>query len=568
MTLPPGTTSSESPPPPDSSERLASTARTASPTPAELARRPKARSDHPLVVMLEKKSAPRCTFSGDRLVEIDLPAGTRVLYPRPPLEALKDVDAAIRFAINHPIQSEPLYAKLRPGMKVVIAIDDVSLPLPPMRRPDIRERVLGIVLSMLADHGVDDVEIVIATSIHRRMTADEVRHMVGDRVFKAYWPDRLYNHDAEDPKGMKLVGATDRGEVVELNRKAVESDLLIYVNLNLVPMDGGHKSVGVGLCGYRSLRAHHNPRVMRDCWSYMDPPASALATSVDRMGRLVEKALNVFHIETTINNRMFDQPLEFLHVNEDDWTGRQRAVFKGLSYTLSKLPQSARQAIFQRVPSPYGVTGVFAGECEAVHARTLERCTAQYLVPLRGQADILVCGVPYISPYNVNAFLNPLLVQVMAQGYLFNMYRGAPIVRKGGALIVFHPCTDFFDKEQHAPYVEFVHDVLPQTRDGMVMHQKFEESFANNPAYLEMYRKGHAYHPAHPFFMWYWGEAARQHLGRVIVVGADNDYIPKLLGWETARNITEALLMAQGSKRDPEITMLHVPPIVMADMTV
>ncbi len=541
MTLPPNASSESTPP--DSSERLASAVRTASPAQAEHTTRPKARSDHPLVVMIEKTSAPRCTFSGDRLLEIDLPAGTRVLYPRPPLEALKDVDAAIRFAINHPIQSEPLYAKLRPGMKVVIAIDDVSLPLPPMRRPDIRERVLSIVLQMMADHGVDDTEIIIATSVHRRMTADEVRHMVGDRIFKAYWPDRLYNHDAEDPKGMKLVGATDHGEVVELNRKAVESDLLVYVNLNLVPMDGGHKSVGVGLCGYRSLRAHHNPRVMRDCWSYMDPTASALATSVDRMGRLVEKALNVFHIETTINNRMFDQPLEFLHTNEDDWTGRQRAMF---------------------IRSYRGLCGrVRGGSCA-----DLERCNSQYLVPLRGQADILVCGVPYISPYNVNAFLNPLLVQVMAQGYLFNMYRGAPVVRKGGALVVFHPCTDRFDKEQHAPYVEFVHDVLPQTRDGMVMHQKFEEKFANNPAYLEMYRKGHAYHPAHPFFMWYWGEAARQHLGRVIVVGADNDYIPKLLGWETARTVTEALLMAQGNKRDPEITMLHVPPIVMADMTV
>ena len=61
-----------------------------------------------------------------------------------------------------------------------------------------------------------------------------------------------------------------------------------------------------------------------------------------------------------------------------------------------------------------------------------------------------------------------------------------------------------------------------------------------------MYRKGHAYHPAHPFFMWYWGEAGRQHVGRVIVVGADNDYIPKLLGWETARTFAEALAMAKG----------------------
>ena len=68
---------------------------------------------------------------------------------------LKDVDAAIRYALNHPYNSDPLHAKLRPGMKVVIAIDDISLPLPPMRRPDVRERVLTIVLELLADHGVE-----------------------------------------------------------------------------------------------------------------------------------------------------------------------------------------------------------------------------------------------------------------------------------------------------------------------------------------------------------------------------------------------------------------------------
>jgi nickel-dependent lactate racemase len=523
-------------------------------------------SRSPLVVTLDRRSAPRTIFSGDRLIDVDLPAGTRAVYPKAPLEALKDVDAAIRYAINHPYGTDPLHAKLRPGMKVVIAVDDISLPLPPMRAPDVRERVLTIVLEMLADHGVEDVEIIIATSVHRRMTAHEVRHVVGDRIFEAYWPKRLYNHDAEDPQGMKYVGTTEQGEVVELNRRAVESDLIIYVNLNLVPMDGGHKSVGVGLCGYRSLRAHHNPQTMRNCHSYMDPSTSALATSVERMGSLVEKTLNVFHIETTVDNRMFDRPLEFLQKNEDDWSGVERAAFKGLSYTLSKLPQPARQAIFQRMPSPFGMTGVFAGECDAVHKRTLERCNAQYLVPITGQADVLVSGIPYISPYNVNSFLNPLLVQVMAQGYLFNLYRGAPLVRKGGTMIVFHPCSDVFDKEHHAPYIEFVHDVLAQTRDAVEMHKKFEPVFAKNPAYLEMYRRGHAYHPTHPFFMWYWGEAGRQHLGRVIVVGADNDYVPKLLGWETAATFAEALAMAGGKTR--EVTMLHVPPIVMADVTV
>jgi len=34
-----------------------------------------------------------------------------------------------------PARADPLYAKLRPGMKVTIAIDDISVPLPPMKRP-------------------------------------------------------------------------------------------------------------------------------------------------------------------------------------------------------------------------------------------------------------------------------------------------------------------------------------------------------------------------------------------------------------------------------------------------
>jgi hypothetical protein len=265
---------------------------------------------------------------------------------------------------------------------------------------------------------------------------------------------------------------------------------------------------------------------------------------------------------------MFDRPLEFLAKNEDDLTSAERAAMKALTFTLSRVPQPARQAIFNKVPSPYGVTGVFAGETEAVHVHTMKKCYEQYLVPIKGQADIVVTGIPYISPYNVNSFLNPLLVQVMANGYLFNLYKGIPLLKKGGTMIITHPCTDLFDKEHHAPYIEFVHNLLPETRDAMELHKRYERKFAENPAYIQMYRTGHAYHPAHPFFMWYWGEAGRQHIGRMIVVGADNEYIPKLLGWETARTMAEALEMArETAPPSPEITMMHVAPTMMAEVT-
>lgn len=524
--------------------------------------------NHPCVSYIHRHSAPRILFSGDMLIEADMPEGTRVICSSEPLEPLKDVDAAIRYALNHPYNSEPLYAKLRPGMKVFIAIDDISMPLPPMRRPDIRERILTIVLQMLEDHGVDDYEMCIATAFHRRMTGEEIRYIVGDTIYNRYYPDRLYNHDAEDHDNMEYIGTTDHGEEVELNKKAVQADLVIYVNLNLVPMNGGHKSVSVGLAGYRSLKAHHNPQTIRKCHSYMDPrpEKSALRKSIERMGRLANEVLDVFTIETTMNNRMFDPSLSFLMKNEDTFTRAEKLAAKAMIHTLKRVPQKAREKIFQKVPAPYGITGVFAGETEEAHKHALKKCFEQYAVPVKGQADIVVVGIPYVSPYNVNSFLNPLLVQVMAEGYLFNFYRNKPLVKKGGTMIITHPCTNRFDPEHHAPYIEFFHRLLSQTRDAMEL-QKMEEEFASNPAYIEMYRYGHAYHPAHPFYMWYWGEAGRQHIGRVIVVGADNTYAPDILGYEVASSMPEALDMARDTApSSPEITVLKIPPILMTDV--
>src|SRR3954471_13364924 len=188
------------------------------------------------VVTIDTDSAPRILFYGEDFLCEDLPVGTRVIYPRKPIEGLPNPRAAIRYALHHPEESEPLHALLTPGMKVTIAVDDISLPLPPMARPDVRETILEIVCEMLADHGVDDVHIIVATSLHRRMTDAEIRRMVGDKIFDAYAPDRLYNHDACDPDGMVTLGKTHHGEAVETNRRAAESDLVIYVNINLVPM--------------------------------------------------------------------------------------------------------------------------------------------------------------------------------------------------------------------------------------------------------------------------------------------------------------------------------------------
>ena len=133
----------------------------------------------------------------------------------------------------------------------------------------------------------------LALGLHRRMHDWEIKRMVGQKVWDEYWPDRLYNHDGCDPDGMVVLGKTPHGELVEMNRRVAESDLTIYVNLNFVPMNGGDKSMAVGLCGYESLKAHHTPKAIVESNSFMDPTNSYLASSVERIGRVAEKAVKV-----------------------------------------------------------------------------------------------------------------------------------------------------------------------------------------------------------------------------------------------------------------------------------
>jgi hypothetical protein len=519
------------------------------------------------LVYQERGSPPRILFYGEDLWIEDLPVGTRIIYARPPLEGLPNVKAAIRYAINHPAQMEPLHALLRPGMKVTVALDDISLPLPPMRTPDIRQQVLEIVLELLADSGVDDVHLIIANALHRRMTEGEMRRMVGEKIFGTFYPDRYYNHDAEDPEGMVELGRTSHHEVVAINRRAAESDLLIYLNINLVPMDGGHKSVGTGLANYESLRAHHNARTIRETESYMEPSRSALHRSTDRIGRLIDKQLKVFHIETVLNNRMFDGPMEFLMKKEEDFTEFDRLKLQGMRYALSKMPRAAKRKLFHSIPAAYDVIGVFAGATEPCHERTLQLAWKQYAVPVQGQSDIVIYGVTHISPYNVNSILNPLLVQVLGLGYYFNLNRGVPLVKKDGVIVLCHPAYDEFDPEHHPSYIEFFNRLLPETRDAAVLEDKYEREFAKNPSYVHLYRKGNAYHGAHPFYMWYWGENGRQHVSRTIVAGGENNHVPELMGFERADTLSDAIDMARGSMgRNASISYVHIPPILITDV--
>jgi hypothetical protein len=285
------------------------------------------------------------------------------------------------------------------------------------------------------------------------------------------------------------------------------------------------------------------------------------------MGRLIAAAgVKVFQIETTLNNAAFPDQYRFLTRREWEWSVKDQALALATVRGLDKLPASLRRRVFRDIVADYGVTSVQAGETEAVHEVTLANVHRQQLVEVDGQSDVLVVGLPYLGPYNVNSVLNPILAMCLGLGYFFNMYRGKPLVREGGALVLYHPVPWEFSQLHHPSYVDFFDEVLTASTDPVVIGERFEKSYAEDEWYRHLYRTSHAYHGVHPFYMWYWGAHALEHLGDVVFVGGDPRSTARM-GFRSATSLRDALEMVSGTVgRDPSITYLHSPPHALADV--
>ncbi len=522
------------------------------------------------VLEVDKSTPPTLFWNGEGFTLETLPEGSRVIYAPEPMKALDDPYGAIRHALLHPVgDRDPLPALLHAGMKLTICFDDISLPLPPMEAPDIRQMVIETVLDMAADAGVDDVMLIAALALHRRMTEDELRHALGDRVYDAFAPHGLLTqHDAEDPDNLIHLGQTDVGRG---HRDQQAGRHLGPLGLRQ-HQPGGHGR-------WAQERGHRAGQLQVAAPSPQSADHAALPLVHGRPG-LRAAQLELAHGEVHRRGRGEDLPdrdhAQHRHLPFRRSPSCKSANGSGTCVTAPRTPppraslrgvppRLARQ-IFHSIESPHAMTSVQAGEVEAVHAITTENVWKQQGVDVQGQTDILTLGLPYICPYNVNSIMNPILVACLGLGYFFNLYRGKPLVREGGVLILRHPTRPEFHPGHHPSYIDFYEQVLTQTVDPVAIHKQFEESFATDPWYIHLYRTGHAYHGVHPFYMWYWCAHALEHLGRVIIVGGDAKAVRRL-GFSPASSLNDALEIASDVVGpSPTLTHLHAPPIMMADV--
>ncbi len=430
---------------------------------------------------------------GDSAVQVQLPERTQFVGGGggPRIPAAPDQAAAVREALANPLGMPRVGALVKPGGRVLIAFDD---PTAPSFGP-VRSLAIETVLEELREAGVpeENVTLICANALHRKWTRDELARVIGQPLVDRFG-SRLLCHDAEDPDAIVDLGTTPAGNIAQLHRLAIESDLTVYVNAaNHLGFNGGWKSIAVGLSTWKSIAATHTPDGMS-----MSVRGNRMHHVFEEVGRYMEEKLGkkFFKFETALAN-------------------------------------------------PAQISRVWAGGIDECRAAAMEYLGG-FHAPRRSQgepADIVVYGVPNWSPYATFASMNPILTLVSsALGYLGGYIEA--VGKPGCSVIIATPCPEQWDMEHHPSYKEVWERVLPQSKDPYEISARFGEEFATHAGYIERYRFGYAFHPVHGILATHPLKRLR-HAGRVFVAGPEDPAVPKHVGFIPAKTVEEAIAEAE-----------------------
>lgn len=175
---------------------------------------------------------------------------------RPRFEsALANPRADFIMAVNDPIGSKPLKDIIRPGDRVVIATSDGTRPVP-------NRQLIPWILDVLSVPE-SQVTVLVGTGTHRPNTDAELAEMFGKDVLKRV---RIVNHDAFDTVRNDLVGRTQSGTPVFLNKAYLEADKRIAVGFIephfFAGFSGGPKAVAPGLAGIETIFRLHRAELI------------------------------------------------------------------------------------------------------------------------------------------------------------------------------------------------------------------------------------------------------------------------------------------------------------------
>ena len=141
-------------------------------------------------------------------------------------------------------------------MKTIIAVPDFT-------REAHLKKILPDILKKLRKERIPDkdIEIIIATGLHRSPTRKEIRKNLGSIVDKI----KVTVHDS-GKNNVAYFGKTKRGIPIFLNKKIKDADSIITVGVVephlYAGYSGGTKVVAIGLAGEETINATHHPRFL------------------------------------------------------------------------------------------------------------------------------------------------------------------------------------------------------------------------------------------------------------------------------------------------------------------
>ncbi len=162
-----------------------------------------------------------------------------------------DPDAEVRRALADAVPGPRLMDRVKPNMKVLIVVSDISRPSP-------SHILLPPLLEELQAAGIEDkdITIVFALGIHRNQTETEKIRLVGKHIYQHY---RCIEHDVND---CVYAGTTSLGLRAEIFREAMQADYIIATgNIEFhyfAGYSGGAKAVAPGLCSRATASANHS----------------------------------------------------------------------------------------------------------------------------------------------------------------------------------------------------------------------------------------------------------------------------------------------------------------------
>ena len=510
------------------------------------------------------------TYFGNHLINAKLPDNSEVYHAKPPLPGIKRAALSERTqrAFENPLEMSPLRELVNGNSKVLILFDDNCQPFPLTKKPDMRQIMIETLLKMLYSYGVEkkNIQLMCAVALHRKMKENELAYMLGKDIMDEFYPHQLRNFDAEDAEQIVQVGHTEKDEIVETDKAVLESDLVIYVDMIQIPLNGGHKSVAVGLGTYNSIAPHHSPHMTSESPHVMQPEGSHMHACIERMSRLIQKETPILVLEAAMNGAIYPFHLRYVGKPNRDCNIAEKVLKTFTPATLSLLPESLRYKILKSVQTDYEPIQINTGDIDAVHAKTLVSMKDQLAIDIPRQFSTLVFGLPDMSPYAVDARINPVLVVSDVLGYVFNWFYNKPIIKKNGVVIIMNPTYEIFHEEYHVAYKMFYDEVLAETTEPFEMQQKFQEKYAKDEYLIDCYRNRFAHHGFHPFTVWYWATYPLKHLAKVILVGPKEPRVAQRLGVDWTRNLDDALAMAREISGEDDVVALTMPPFFYANV--